>query len=162
MSTVKSGTVNPNAPSPSESAEKHDPQAAQHRHDEATGKHASERHSTAKTDLGKPLIPDKEQTHKGRDNPLGIKAKEGELEKKEVIKFATLVLHDIRPQPRADEIEMVLDQLRLSEDSFTDPEAVKSAAKQLYDKSFPKSEEAKSLEGRQGEAPPSPASSPQA
>ena len=110
------------------------------------------------------MIPAEDATERGRDNPLGIRAKEGELEKKEVVKFATLVLHDVRPQPRADEIENVLDQLRLTDEGFKDPEAVKNKAKELLKKVRPEELEkaqAERADHAPSDAPPSPASSPQ-
>jgi hypothetical protein len=89
---------------------------------------------------------------------MGIKPKEGELSKKEIVKFATLVLHDIRPQPRAIEVESVLDQLRTSEEGIHDPAAVKAKAEELLKKVRPPEAEKAQAERADREVPPSPAS----
>ena len=174
MPIVDKGQVNKDAPSPDDAAKKHDPAASQQAKDQAEGRseagqrqeqHQGREESDAKTDLGKPLIPAEAATERGRDNPMGVKAKEGCLEKKEIVKFATLVLHDLRPQPRADEIEHVLDQLRLSDKDFKDPEAVKTEAKELMKKSRPEELEkaqAERADTAPSGAPPSPASGAQA
>lgn len=79
-----------------------------------------------------------------RSAPVTAETAQKEEEKKHARKVAVKAacdeLHAMRPQPRADQIETVLDQIRTSEEPPKDAEAAKATAKQLYDKSFPKSE----------------------
>jgi hypothetical protein len=80
------------------------------------------------------------------------KEEERKVKAKAAVKAACDELHAMRPQPRGDEIEAVLDQIRNMGDPPADAEAAKSTAKQLYDKSHPASEASKPVGSQSGEA----------
>lgn len=60
---------------------------------------------------------------------------------KAAVRAANDELHAIRPQPRADQIEAILDQIRNSPDEPpADEKAAKAKAKELFEKANPKDE----------------------
>ena len=76
----------------------------------------------------------KKEQHEAPRTADEQKAKEHKSKAKKAVKAATVALHAIRPQPRATEIEDILDQIRAMEEPPADDKAAAAKAEELYKK----------------------------
>lgn len=80
------------------------------------------------------------QTTEVKPDEAAAKAKERKGKVKRAVRAACDELHALRPQPRADQIEAVLDQIRSAEEPPADEKAARAKAKELIEKLMPKEE----------------------